>query len=174
MTTTVNTMNTTSRTCGTTRCPCFRAHRECDPELCLRCDARNSNREGGCRNSAIQHMRHKRGVIFRSRYGLGFYLSESVREGDLITEYIGDLIYEATTKSRDPIASHSRRQYMFKLNSTFTVDGGAIANVQAHVRLVNGEHRIGIFAVRDIGAGEEVFLDYGTEFFQTRKKVVVE
>ncbi|KAJ3567434.1 hypothetical protein NP233_g6368 [Leucocoprinus birnbaumii] len=122
-----------------------------------------------------------RGIVHRSTWGLGYYLLESAREGDLITEYVGDLIYELTVRSRDAVAAHTNRQYMFKLNSVLTVDGTTTgnesryinhapsekANVQAHVRLVNSEHRIGIFASKDIKLGTELLLDYGSDFFHT-------
>lgn len=36
------------------------------------------------------------------------------------------------------------------------------------VKLVNGEHRIGIYALQDLEAGREVLMNYGTEFFVDR------
>ncbi|THH20330.1 hypothetical protein EW146_g1026 [Bondarzewia mesenterica] len=77
------------------------------------------------------------------------------------------------------LARHRQRNYVFALNGSFALDavyaGNAAryinhgtaesANCDAHVRLVNGEHRIGIFAARDIEAGDELFLNYGGIFF---------
>ncbi|KAF9442123.1 SET domain-containing protein [Macrolepiota fuliginosa MF-IS2] len=172
------TKSRSNKTCGTDRCPCFRAHRECDPDICAKCEARDPTSDV-CKNAAIQHMRHKRGVVYRSKWGLGFYLAEPVHDGDLITEYIGDLIYDATVRSRDQVGAHVNRQYVFNLNSTLSIDGGPAgnesryinhapgdqANVRAYVRLVNGEHRIGIFAVKDVAPGSELLIDYGSDFF---------
>jgi len=36
--------------------------------------------------------------------------------------------------------------------------------------LVNGEHRIGIYASRKILQGEELFINYGPKFFPTNKQ----
>ena len=107
------------------------------------------------------------------------------------------------------VAAHTNRQYMFKLNSLFTVDGttagnesryinhasGHNANVRAHginfhftcrtfvknliypfltVRLVNNEHRIGIFACKDIEPGTELLLDYGSDFFNVHSMSTAE
>ncbi|KAL9709720.1 hypothetical protein Ac2012v2_006771 [Leucoagaricus gongylophorus] len=157
------------------------------PLLCVKCESRDPSTKV-CRNTFIQHMRHKRCVVHRSKWGLGYYLAESAREGDLITEYIGDIIYDPTVRSRDAVAAHTNRQYMFKLNSLFTVDGttagnesryinhasGHNANVRAHVRLVNSEHRIGIFACKDIEPGTELLLDYGSDFFNAHSMSTAE
>jgi SET domain-containing protein len=33
------------------------------------------------------------------------------------------------------------------------------------VKLVNGEHRIGIYALKDLEAGAELWMNYGPKFF---------
>jgi hypothetical protein len=40
------------------------------------------------------------------------------------------------------------------------------ANCKPLVRLVNGEHRIGFFATKDLAAGVELFFDYGKDFIK--------
>ncbi|KIJ67517.1 hypothetical protein HYDPIDRAFT_108335 [Hydnomerulius pinastri MD-312] len=167
--------------CGTKRCPCLEALRECDPELCLSCGCKDESTS--CRNSQIRRGEHKEIEVKQSRWGLGAYLTQRVKTDDLITEYNGELIYEPTFESRGEVANHRGRSYVFGLNNTFSldaaylgnssrfidhsagVDSGKRANCRAQVRLVNGEHRIGIFALQDLEVGAEVLIDYGSEFF---------
>ncbi|KAI6026383.1 hypothetical protein BKA83DRAFT_27762 [Pisolithus microcarpus] len=163
--------------CATTKCHCVEYHRECDPELCL------SYELTACRNSQIQKGAHKALEIGRSCWGLGAFLTELAKENDLLAEYVGELIYEPTFDSRGEVATHRGRSYSFKLNSTFTLDSSYLGNssrfidhsssavqtrppnCRAYVRLVNGEHRIGIFALQDIEPGSEILMDYGHDFF---------
>lgn len=136
-----------------------------------------------CRNSQIQKGAHKTLEIGRSCWGLGAFLTEPAKENDLLAEYVGELIYEPTFDSRGDVATHRGRSYSFKLNSTFTLDSSYLGNssrfidhsssavhtrppnCRAYVRLVNGEHRIGIFALQDIETGSEILMDYGHDFF---------
>ncbi|EIN09099.1 SET domain-containing protein, partial [Punctularia strigosozonata HHB-11173 SS5] len=78
----------------------------------------------------------------------------------ILVEYVGELIAEATVDSRDDVATHRGRGYVFGMNAEYSVDasyaGNAArfinhapkskANCVAQVKLVNGDHRIGIYA----------------------------
>ncbi|KAJ7484132.1 hypothetical protein FB451DRAFT_1028361 [Mycena latifolia] len=172
-----------SLTCGTDRCACYLAHRECDPELCVKCLARcvSSLPHASvdlCRNVDIQRGRWKRTTVAPARWGMGLFMAEEAAPDALIIEYVGELIYDPTTDSREPLALHRGRNYLFELNSTLSIDGAyagnaaryinhdaRVPNCRARVRLVNGEHRIGIYATRKLGAGEEVLFNYGAHFF---------
>ncbi|GAV98858.1 SET domain-containing protein [Lentinula edodes] len=112
-------------------------------------------------------------------WGVGLFLLESADPGELITEYVGELVYELTTESRDDVSMHRQRNYLFNLNATFALDSEFIGNesryinhsedtpnCRAQVMMVNGDHRIGIYAQTHIEAGAELFLNYGPEFFK--------
>ncbi|KZP28321.1 SET domain-containing protein [Athelia psychrophila] len=160
------------------RCACRKANRECDPDVCLKCKARDSSGEI-CHNVCIQQGRRKGLEVRESTWGLGAFLTEDVNAGELISEYIGELIYELTTDSRQDLSKHSGRNYVFALNSTVSIDSSYVgnetrfvnhvpapnANSSPQVWLVNGEHRIGIFAAQDMKNGTEISFDYGPQFF---------
>ncbi|KAJ7914045.1 hypothetical protein B0H13DRAFT_1712227 [Mycena leptocephala] len=164
--------------CRTVRCACYLAHRECDPEICLKCQAKCANI---CQNADIQRAQWKRTKVAPARWGMGLFIAEAAVIGDLIIEYIGELIFDPTTDSREPIAKHRGRNYLFELNNTLSIDGTYVGNdaryinhdaqnpnCHAQVRMVNGEHRIGIYATRPLIPGEEVLFDYGNHFFQSK------
>ncbi|KAI0312596.1 hypothetical protein OF83DRAFT_1250200 [Amylostereum chailletii] len=167
--------------CGTTRCPCVEAGRECDFELCGPCGAR-----GRCANADIQYGREKRLEVRVGEWGFGLALLERARESSFICEYVGEAISQATVDSREYVvlARHRGRNYVFGLNATASIDSLVAGNVAryinhakegrancyARVRYVNADHRIGIFAGRDIEAGEELLMDYGDDFFRVSEE----
>ncbi|KAJ7159514.1 hypothetical protein C8R46DRAFT_1194840 [Mycena filopes] len=155
-----------------------RTSRECDPEICLRCQAKDAEADV-CKNADIQRARWKKTTVAPGRWGIGLFLAEPAGQGDLVIEYVGELIFDPTTESREPVAMHRGRNYLFAMNNTLSVDGAYAGNdaryinhdaqrpnCVALVRMVNGEHRIGVYATRAIKAGEEVLFNYGDNFFR--------
>ncbi|KAF8520882.1 hypothetical protein BU17DRAFT_46151 [Hysterangium stoloniferum] len=175
--------NTGRRMCRTPKCSCFKAGRECDPELCQKCGANALNK---CHNNDIQHGRTKAMEVKEGAFGLGLFLTESAKEGDLIGEYIGEILSDKMTEARGLQSRHLGRNYLFALNAEWTIDAalvgnetrfinhapGNLANCRAEVREVNGDHRIGTLLIvkRGLQAGDELFMDYGGEYFTTGGK----
>ncbi|KAH0587994.1 hypothetical protein H2248_006737 [Termitomyces sp. 'cryptogamus'] len=163
--------------CRTTRCSCFRARRECDPELCTKCEARYFESDI-CKNISIQRSDRKRTQVRQSKWGLGLYIDEEAQEDDFILEYTGEIVYEITSLCRDFVSRHRKRCYLYTLNPTHTIDSTKAGNESrfinhdsnpncyGKIKLVNGEHRIGIFACCHILPGTELSLDYGDSFFE--------
>jgi len=120
----------------------------------------------------------KRTFVRQSTWGFGLFVEEAVTKDELIDEYVGELIYELTARSRGHVERHRHRNYLFNLNPTLSIDSSFVGNATryinhsktefncyAKVLLVGSEQRIGIMAGRDLEAGEELLMDYGEEFF---------
>ncbi|KAI0750473.1 hypothetical protein C8Q74DRAFT_1211933 [Fomes fomentarius] len=154
-------------------CPCRKAKRECDPEVCWPCGK-------DCMNMQLQKGLSKRVQVKQSKHGMGLYLCEDVKSGDFMMEYVGELIYDPTFDSRGLISEHLQRNYVFGLSqgSETSVDSMFAgnparfinhaphkkANVTVSIPLVNGEQRIGIYAKKNIARGKELLMNYGPEF----------
>ncbi|KAF9074813.1 hypothetical protein BDP27DRAFT_1257959 [Rhodocollybia butyracea] len=172
---------TINRPCGTDRCPCYKAFRECDPELCGKCEARDQFKDDGCLNVSIQRGQWKSAETKPGAWGFGLFLLEEAEPGELVLEYTGEIIYELTVQSRDHISRHHDRNYLFDLNINTAIDSEFAGNESryinhsrdgsnclAQVKMVNGDHRIGIYAKTHIDAGAELTLNYGSHFFNRK------
>jgi len=102
----------------------------------------------------------------RSRAGLGLFAGVSIKKGEFVIEYTGDVI-------SDKEADERGGKYLFDINTRWTID----AKDRKHLaRYINHscrpncqpeiEHKkINIYAKRNIVAGEELTYNYGKEYF---------
>lgn len=106
--------------------------------------------------------------VKRGLAGLGLFAGEKIKKGELIIEYIGNIL---TKEEADKVNTN---QYLFEVNRNKTIDGSVRWNIARYCNhaceeAANAESeikkgRVFIQAVKDIEAGDEIVYDYGEEF----------
>lgn len=107
----------------------------------------------------------KRGVS-----GLGLFAGENIKKGELIIEYIGNIL------NKEEAEKVTVNQYLFEVNRNKTIDGSVRWNIARYCNhtcdeLGNAESdirkgRVFIKAIKNIAEGDEITYDYGEEFFK--------
>ncbi|KAI9988034.1 hypothetical protein PInf_024294 [Phytophthora infestans] len=174
--------------CRTNRCPCFAALRECDPDVCVSCGAseiavsvstdtlaQKSCGKSVCGNVNVIRSNHKRlGMGFSSIHGYGMFAREAFLATEFVYEYTGAMLSQDEAERRGLFYDKMEMSYLFDLNEDAVLDAlrsgnkskfinhqSESPNCTAKVMSVCGVHHITIWALRDIGVGEELVFDYG-------------
>jgi hypothetical protein len=112
-------------------------------------------------------------TVKRSIAGLGLFATVPLKRGDFIIEYTGEHI---------PTEEADRRggKYLFIVSDTETIDGKGRENTaryinhsctpNAEAELDEDELRVRIYARKRIEPGEEIFYDYGKEYWEEHIK----
>jgi SET domain-containing protein len=100
--------------------------------------------------------------------GLGLFTNVPMKKGDCIIEYVGDIL------TTDDQVNERGGQYLFEVSKKKTIDGSARSNTARYinhscrpnceVEIVKG--RVFVYAKRGIKPGEELFYDYGKDFWK--------
>ena len=98
--------------------------------------------------------------------GEGLFAALPIKKGDFILEYTG-------TKIPTKVADEMTSRYLFEIDEQWTIDGSPRSNTARYINHAcepNTEaeiedDRIMIYAIRDIKKGEELTIDYDTEYF---------
>lgn len=153
----------------------------------------------GCQNCDLQRGVGKSLVLGQSQLegvGYGLFTAEDIAQDEFIIEYVGELIthdegVRREARRGDVFDEESNVSYVFTLleNEGIWVDAAIYGNLSRYINhasehdtrgcnvtprilYVNGEYRIKFTALRDIGAGEELFFNYGENFPNLTKKLL--
>ncbi|RPA83442.1 SET domain-containing protein [Ascobolus immersus RN42] len=168
------------------QCECRKWNRECDADLCRTCGAAETldpvNRynlelaKSCCGNVEAQRGLAKRTFIGLSNIaaaGLGLFIGEDAKKDSFIGEYLGEIISEPEAERRGVLYDKRGVSFLFNLNKEQVVDAARAGNKLrfinhyhepnciARVVMTGVIHRIGLYALRDLYQGEELFFDYG-------------
>jgi SET domain-containing protein len=111
----------------------------------------------------FKKVKAKRGLA-----GLGLFAGEDIKKGELIIEYIGEIL------NKEQADKKATSQYLFEVSRNKTIDGTPRWNIARYCNhaceeAANAESeikrgRVFIQAIRNIKEGEEIVYDYGEEF----------
>lgn len=104
--------------------------------------------------------------VKRGLAGLGLFAGEDIKKGELIIEYVGNIL------NKEEAEKVTTCQYLFEVSRNKTIDGSPrwnIARYANHSCDGNAESdvkktRVFVKAIKNIKEGEEIVYDYGEEF----------
>ena len=110
----------------------------------------------------------KKVKVKRGLAGLGLFAGENIKKGELIIEYIGNIL------NKEEAEAINTNQYLFEVNRNKTIDGSVRWNMARYCNhacedAANAESdikkgRVFIKAIKAINEGDEILYDYGEEF----------
>lgn len=104
--------------------------------------------------------------VKKSKTGLGLFAVKTFQKGDFIVEYTGERISSEEADRRGG-------KYLFEVDRHITIDGKGRENTARYINhscrpnceAENDEGQIYIYSTQKIKKGEEIFYDYGKEYF---------
>lgn len=156
--------------CGTDECLNRLMMLECDPSTC---PAKEK-----CKNQRFRKRQYPICIPFRTdNVGWGLRTTQDIKKGDFVIEYVGELIDEAECNRRmeEKMDRGDTTFYFLTIDKERIIDAGPAAN---HARfmnhscqpncetqkwVVNGQTKVGLFAICDIPAGTELTFNYNLD-----------
>lgn len=106
--------------------------------------------------------------VKRGLAGLGLFAGEDIKKGELIIEYIGNIL------NKEEADKKITSQYLFEITRNKTIDGSPRWNIARYCNhaceeAANAESeikkgRVFVKAIKNIKEGDEIVYDYGEEF----------
>ncbi|XP_038559371.1 histone-lysine N-methyltransferase NSD3 isoform X6 [Micropterus salmoides] len=149
---------------------------ECHPQVCPAGE--------GCENQCFsKRLYAETEVIKTDGRGWGLRTNQALRKGDFVTEYVGEVIDSEECQQRIKRAheNHVTNFYMLTLTKDRVIDAGPKGNSSRFMNhscspncetqkwTVNGDVRIGLFALCDIEADTELTFNYNLHCVGNRR-----
>lgn len=149
---------------------------ECHPAVCPAGDR--------CQNQRFQKCEYPATEIFKTSWGgWGLRSKVSVKKGTFVNEYVGELVDEEECRRRIELAHEKNvtNFYMLTIDKDRIIDAGPKGNYSRFMNhccdpncetqkwSVNGDTRVGLFAIRDISEGEEMTFNYNLDCLGNEK-----
>uniref|UniRef100_A0A3P9P7E6 Histone-lysine N-methyltransferase NSD3 n=1 Tax=Poecilia reticulata TaxID=8081 RepID=A0A3P9P7E6_POERE len=149
---------------------------ECHPQVCPAGDR--------CENQCFSKRLYAETEVVKTEgRGWGLRTNQTLRKGDFVTEYVGEVIDSEECQQRIKRAheNHVSNFYMLTLTKDRVIDAGPKGNSSRFMNhscspncetqkwTVNGDVRIGLFALCDIEAGTELTFNYNLHCVGNRR-----
>ncbi|KAF5894831.1 histone-lysine N-methyltransferase NSD2 isoform X1, partial [Clarias magur] len=151
---------------------------ECHPQVCPAADR--------CMNQDFTKRLYPETKIIRTAgKGWGLISLRDIKKGEFVNEYVGELIDEEECRARIKYAQENdiTHFYMLTIDKDRIIDAGPKGNYSRFMNhscqpncetqkwTVNGDTRVGLFAVCDIPAGTELTFNYNLDCLGNEKTV---
>ncbi|XP_071223014.1 histone-lysine N-methyltransferase NSD2-like isoform X2 [Salvelinus alpinus] len=151
---------------------------ECHPQVC-------PNAERCCNQDFTKRHYPETKIIKTAGKGWGLVALRDIKKGEFVNEYIGELIDEEECRSRIKYYQENdiTHFYMLTIDKDRIIDAGPKGNYSRFMNhscqpncetqkwTVNGDTRVGLFAVCDIPAGTELTFNYNLDCLGNEKTV---
>ncbi|KAM8972021.1 histone-lysine N-methyltransferase, H3 lysine-36 specific [Pelodytes ibericus] len=139
-----------------------------------------------CQNQAFSKRQYPDVEIFRTlSRGWGLRCKSDIKKGEFVNEYVGEMIDEEECRARVRYAQEHdiTNFYMLTLDKDRVIDAGPKGNFARFMNhccqpncetqkwTVNGDTRVGLFAICDIKSGTELTFNYNLECLGNGKTV---
>uniref|UniRef100_A0A3P8Z936 Nuclear receptor binding SET domain protein 2 n=1 Tax=Esox lucius TaxID=8010 RepID=A0A3P8Z936_ESOLU len=151
---------------------------ECHPQVC-------PSAERCCNQDFTKRLYPETKIVKTAGKGWGLVALRDIKKGEFVNEYIGELIDEEECRSRIKYYQENdiTHFYMLTIDKDRIIDAGPKGNYSRFMNhscqpncetqkwTVNGDTRVGLFAVCDIPAGTELTFNYNLDCLGNEKTV---
>ncbi|XP_072222126.1 histone-lysine N-methyltransferase NSD2 isoform X1 [Leuresthes tenuis] len=151
---------------------------ECHPQVC-------PSGERCCNQDFTKRLYPETKIIKTPGKGWGLISLRDIKKGEFVNEYIGELVDEEECRARIKYAHENNitNFYMLTIDKDRIIDAGPKGNYSRFMNhscqpncetqkwTVNGDTRVGLFAVCDIPAGTELTFNYNLDCLGNEKTI---